>query len=197
MISEELSPNTATFNTVISALAEGKPSFATSNSKNSKPMTNGNLWEKALSVYKVMKSKHAPPGVFPNRQTYNILIRNLAANLQPGYAESLLNSMRKEGFVPDVDLYTVTVRSYERCGNPMRALGMMEAMREVGYDFYDIKVLDDALKNAVKIVNQVGKGFSSERSRGGEDFGMAYEKIDFYDSDDDNEDYDILNSLKY
>jgi len=119
MISEELSPNTALFNTVIAALADGKPDSTTSK--------NDLLWEKALAVYKVMKSKHAPPDVTPNRQTYNILIRCLSVNLQPGYAESILNDMRKAGYVPDVDLYTMAVRSYEKCGNPMKALGLMES----------------------------------------------------------------------
>ena len=119
MISEELSPNTALFNTVIAALADGKPDSTTSK--------NDLLWEKALAVYRVMKSKHAPPDVTPNRQTYNILIRCLSVNLQPGYAESILNDMRKAGYVPDVDLYTMAVRSYEKCGNPMKALGLMES----------------------------------------------------------------------
>lgn len=109
-----------------------------------------------------MKSKYAPHGVIPNRKTYNILIRCLSFNLQPGTAESLLNDMRKDGLVPDVDLYTMTVRSYEQCGNPMKALGLMESMREMGYDFYRIKVLDEAFKSGVKILNQMGKGFSYE-----------------------------------
>lgn len=198
MISEKLAPNTATFNTVIAALSEAKPSFSPSTAKGSKETTS-NTWEKALSVYKVMKSKHAPPGVSPNRQTYNILIRNLAANLQPGYAESLLTSMRDAGFVPDVDLYTLTVRSYERCGNPMRALGLMESMREVGYDFYDIKVLDEAFKNAVKIVNKVGRGFATESGsrRGYSDFSVGEEMNLYHDDDDEDSDYQILDSLKY
>mmetsp|Transcript_31750 Transcript_31750/g.63553 ORF Transcript_31750/g.63553 Transcript_31750/m.63553 type:complete len:970 (+) Transcript_31750:35-2944(+) len=198
MISEKLAPNTATFNTVIAALSEAKPSFSSSTAKGSKETTS-NTWEKALSVYKVMKSKHAPPGVSPNRQTYNILIRNLATNLQPGYAESLLTSMCDAGFVPDVDLYTLTVRSYERCGNPMRALGLMESMREVGYDFYDIKVLDEAFKNAVKIVNKVGKGFATETGsrRGYSDFCVGEEINLYHDDDDDDNDYQILDSLKY
>ena len=192
MIADKLSPNTATFNTVIAALAEGKPDTM---------IDNNILWEKALAVFKVMKSKHAPLGVTPNRQTYNILIRCLAANLQPGYAESLLNAMRKDGYVPDVDLYTLTVRTYERCGNPMKALRIMESMREVGYDFYQVKMLDDAFKNGVKILNQVGRGFSTEDTRpffSADDNDMDY----FGDENDDDEyddeyDYQLLNSLKY
>lgn len=195
MISDELSPNTATFNTVIAALAEGKP-----DSK----IDNNILWEKALAVFKVMKSKHAPPGVSPNRQTYNILVRCLAANLQPGYAESLLIAMRKDGFVPDVDLYTLTVRSYERCGNPMKALRLMESMREVGYHFYEVKMLDDAFKNGVKILNQVGRGFSSEDTSvvRGPFFSVDDDDMDYFGDEDDGYDedeydYQLLNSLKY
>lgn len=195
MISDELSPNTATFNTVVAALAEGKP-----DSK----IDNNVLWEKALAVFKVMKSKHAPPGVTPNRQTYNILVRCLAANLQPGYAESLLNAMRKDGFIPDVDLYTLTVRSYERCGNPMKALRLMESMREVGYHFYEVKMLDDAFKNGVKILNQVGRGFTSEDTNTvrGPFFSADDDDMDYFgdeedDGYDDEYDYQLLNSLKY
>ena len=195
MISDELAPNTATFNTVIAALADGEP-----NTK----IDNNILWEKALAVFKVMKSKHAPPGVTPNRQTYNILIRCLAANLQPGYAESLLDAMRKDGFVPDVDLYTLTVRSYERCGNPMKALRLMESMREVGYHFYEVKMLDDAFKNGVKILNQVGRGFSTDESNTvrGPFFSAEDDDMDYFgdggnDYDEEEYDFQLLNSLKY
>ncbi|KAL3816130.1 hypothetical protein ACHAXA_011627 [Cyclostephanos tholiformis] len=142
MMSEKLEPNTVTFNTVIAALSEGR--------LESKTTKDDLLWEKALAVYRVMKSKHTLTNVTPNRKTYNILIRCLSANLQPGLAESLLIDMREAGFVPDVDLYTMTVRSYERCGNPMKALSLMEYMREMGYDFYEIKVLDEVFKNGVK-----------------------------------------------
>lgn len=148
MISEELSPNTATFNTVIAALSEQRPDTKTTN--------NHLMWEKALAVYRVMVSKHAPPGVTPNRQTYSMLIRSLSANLEPLHAETMLTNMRTAGFVPDVDLYTMTVRSYEKCGSPFKALRLMEAMREVGYDFYGIKVFDEAFKNGVRVLNLVG-----------------------------------------
>ena len=152
MLSENLAPNTATFNTVIAALSESKPQQFPSDKNNL-------MLEKALSVFKVMRSKYAPRGVKPNRITYNVLIKNLANNLQPGYAESLLYTMRNDGFTPDVDLYTLTVRSYERCGNPRKALSLMESMREVGYDFYENKVFDKAFKSGVKILNSVaGKG---------------------------------------
>jgi pentatricopeptide repeat protein len=183
MIDEKLAPNTATFNTVIAALAESKGLLD--------PKNDASTWEKAVAVYRVMKSKHAPPGVTPNRKTYNILIRCLSSNLQPGYAESLLLDMRKDGFVPDVDLYTMTVRSYERCGNPMKALGLMESMREMGYDFYRVKVLDEAFKNGVKLLNRMGKGFSTEGGMGvntyadgrGVLYALSEESIDFDDYD--------------
>ena len=156
MLSENLAPNTATFNTVIAALSESKLQQLPSDNQNNL------MLEKALSVFKVMRSKYAPRGVKPNRITYNILSKNLASNLQPVYAESLLYTMRNDGFTPDVDLYTLTVRSYEKCGNPRKALSLMESMREVGYDFYGNKVFDKAFKSGVKILNSVaGRGKST------------------------------------
>jgi pentatricopeptide repeat protein len=107
MISEKLEPNTVTYNTVIAALFEGRPE--------SKTVKGDSLWEKALVLNRVMKSKHAPTGVSPNRKTYNMLVHCLLANLQPGIAESLLIDMRKGGFVPNVDLYTMTVWSFGAC----------------------------------------------------------------------------------
>jgi pentatricopeptide repeat protein len=182
MMSEKLEPNTVTFNTVIAALSEGRlsDSIATSN--------DNSLLEKALAVYRVMKSKNAPTGVSPNRKTYNILIRSLANNLQPGIAESLLIDMRNAKFVPDVDLYTMTVRSYERCGNPIKALALMEYMREMGYDFYSVKVFDEAFKNGVKVLNRlnrIGRGLTSagwsDNSPYSSSYGMSEELIDFID----------------
>ena len=192
MISEKLAPNTATFNTVIAALSDGK--------FDSKTTMNGLLWEKSLAVYKIMKSKHAPPGVAPNRQTYNIMIRCLSSNLQPGYAQSVINDMRKDGFVPDVDLYTVTVRAYERCGNPIKAIGLMESMREDGYDFYEIKLLDQAFKSGVRILNKVGQGLSasdynsSDYGQGASSFSTDEDIIQF--DDDEYDDYQLIAALK-
>jgi pentatricopeptide repeat protein len=62
-----------------------------------------------------MKLKHAPTGVSPNRKTYNMLVHCLSANLQPEIVELLLIDMRKAGFVPGVDLYTMTVQSSGAC----------------------------------------------------------------------------------
>ena len=87
----------------------------------------------------------------------------------------------------------MTVRSYEKCGNPMKALGLMEAMREVGYDFYGIKVLDDAFKNGVRILNRVGRGISTvddidydimEDRQSDISYALGKEMIDFDDEDD-------------
>ncbi len=107
MISKKLEPNTVTFNTVIVALSKGR--------LESKTAKDNSLLEKALAVYRVMKLKHATTGISPNHNTYNMLIRYLLANLQPEIAESLLIDMRNAGFVPDVDRYTMTVRSSGAC----------------------------------------------------------------------------------
>jgi pentatricopeptide repeat protein len=140
MIKAGLSPNTATFNTVIMALTEGKyPDI-----------------DKALSVFKVMNSQNCAP----NRQTFNVIIRSLAASQRPADAEVFLTNMSTAGFTPDVDLYTITVTCYEKNREPMKALQLMESMRERGYDFYDIKVVNEAFKKAIKLVNVVGRRFS-------------------------------------
>ena len=148
MLREQLAPNVATFNTVIVAL--------TADGRNKADM------EKAMLVFKLMKSKYAPHKARPNRQTYNLLIRAFAANQMPQYAEAFLVKMRDDGFVPDVDLYTATVTSYERTSQPLKALRLMESMQEDGYDFYEIKVLDEAFKKAVKLVNAVAGSRRSE-----------------------------------
>ncbi|KAL7549434.1 hypothetical protein ACHAWF_012701 [Thalassiosira exigua] len=222
MIAEDLRPNAATFNTVLAALAEGGGGGGggrgSSTSRGggggggggaSSRSERGRLWERALAVYRFMRSSRSSPDVVPNRQTYAILVRCLASNLEPGRAEAVLVEMREAGFVPDVDLYTATVRSYERCGNPLRALGLMESMREVGYDFYGVRVLDEAFKSGVKMLNRVGKNLYSEPgSEGGEGTsggygGVLYEEGgatasgfgEYFDDDDDYE-YRLMDSLK-
>ena len=180
MISDNLAPNTATFNTVIAALCESRSQSLSSD--------GSQALEQALSVFKVMKSKHAPDGVGPNRITYNILVISLANRLQPGYAEYLLDAMRRDGFTPDVDLYTITVRSYERCGHPMKALHLMENMREVGIDFYQNKILDGAMKNGVKILNHVARRNQPTAL-------LPSEDVDFDDEDYDNSE-ELFNSWR-
>jgi hypothetical protein len=46
----------------------------------------------------------------------------------------------------------------------------MESMENDGYDFYSIKVLNEAFKNAVKLVNAVGKSLSDNNSLDGEEW---------------------------
>lgn len=76
--------------------------------------------------------------------------------------------MQEDGIKPDVDLYTLTVAAYEKTKQPLKALRLMESMEEDGYDFYSVKVLNTAFKNAVKIVNVVGKSLSEgENDKGG------------------------------
>jgi pentatricopeptide repeat protein len=146
MIQEDLSPNVATFNTVIVAQTEGR--------------SNRDI-ERAVLVYKLMTSRFASSDARPNRQTYTLLVQFLVYNKQPLNAEVFLQKMRENGFVPDVDLYTATVTGYERTGQPLKALRLMESMEEAGYDFYNVKVLNSAFKRAIKLVNVVGRGLPS------------------------------------
>jgi pentatricopeptide repeat protein len=144
MIREGQKPNVAVFNTVLMAQIEGMP-------------TEQDV-ENALLAYKILRQF---PDACPNRQTYNILIRALAAQKQPRQAERLLRDMQEDGFVPDVDLFTATISSYERVGQPLKALNLMESMRKKGYDFYESAVLNTAFKKAVKLVNAVGRGLAA------------------------------------
>lgn len=146
LIEDGLSPNTATFNTVIMGLVEAEN------------MT------KASAVFKLLKSEHSKKAK-PNRQTYSILIKGMAANSQPKNAEYYLKRMREDGMKPDVDLLTAIVSSYERAREPIKALKMMESMREEGFDFYGNKIFDVAFKQGVKVIhNVVGNGFGGENS---------------------------------
>ena len=146
MIRDGLKPNVATFNTVLMAQAESRNS--------------GNV----ARVYKFLTSVDDRP-VEPNRQTYNIMIRAFADMKQPKEAESVLRNMRKAGLVPDVDLYTLVVSAYERTGQPLQALRLMESMNAEGYAFYEDKVLNAAFKRALKLTNMVGKTLSSDEKR--------------------------------
>eukprot|EP00536_Pseudo-nitzschia_multiseries_P003207 jgi/Psemu1/185311/e_gw1.48.148.1 len=177
MISEELSPNAATINTVmLSQTDSGKSSDS----------------EKVLQVYKIMQSEYVSERGRPNRYTYNILINFFADAKQPATAEAFLDKMRKEGFKPDVDLFTKTVTAYERAHQPLKALNLMERMQNDGYDFYGNKVLNEAFKKAVRVVNAVGQNFaaSDEEKRS---ISRRLNRTDTYDSDnhDDDDDYDV------
>ena len=148
MMREGLSPNTATFNTVIMAQFEGKADLAS-----------------AAEVFKLMRSDRAPKAK-PNRQTYSILVRGFSANLRPNDAEIILRAMQADGFTPDVDLFTGLVSAYERTGQPVRALHLMESMEEYGYDFYEVKMLNDAFKKAVKFASVVERGLAGGKGGG-------------------------------
>jgi pentatricopeptide repeat protein len=145
MIQDGRQPNAATFNTVMMAQAEEGTAKSV---------------QRAVLVYRMMKSpKYNTPTGQPNRQTYTILIRALNANRMPEIAESFLRVMQQDSsFQPDVDLYTTTVTSYERCGQPLKALRLMESMTRDGYDFYEVKVLNAAFKKALELANAVGSG---------------------------------------
>lgn len=146
MIKEELSPNAATLNTVMIAQTDaGRASDS----------------EKVVKVYKLMKSEFVDDRGKPNRYTYNILVNYFAEIQKPAAAEAFLDKMRKDGFKPDMDLFTTTVTAYERAHMPLKALNLMESMRNDGYDFYGVKVFDTAFKNGVKVLNAVGKKFAA------------------------------------
>lgn len=148
MMKEELSPNVATLNTVLLAQVEGRSKADT---------------ERAILIYKLMKSRYVSDAGRPNRQTYNILINFFASMLQPLTAETFLQKMREDGIKPDVDLFTATVTAYERTRQPLKALQLMESMQQDGYDFYSVKVLNTAFKKAVELANKVGQSFSSTK----------------------------------
>ncbi|CAB9499881.1 Pentatricopeptide repeat-containing protein [Seminavis robusta] len=147
MIRDGLSPNVATFNTAIVAQVEGRPVEK--------------CMDRAITIYKIMTSKNHTMAR-PNRGTFNLLIRGLASAKKPLEAEALLRKMGEAGYVQEVELYAATVTAYERNGQPLKALRLMESMREDGYDFYDIEVLNAAFKKAVKLVNVVGRGLSPD-----------------------------------
>lgn len=138
MLELDLNPNAATFNTVLMAQIESKSV------------------ERSCSLIQLMASQRNANSR-PTRQTYNILINFLAVKGEPSKAEHYLNLMRKDGFKPDVDLFTVIVSAYERKRDPISALNLMESMRADGYDFYEMKLLDAAFKQGVKVINNVVK----------------------------------------
>lgn len=150
MIRDGLDPNVATFNTVLMAQIEQKtPS------------------EKELDrVSEVFGILHSPDTVsaFPNRQSYSIAIKALAEHKRPREAEAILRLMRQGNheIVPDVDLFTAAISSYEQIGQPLNALRLMESMRADGYDFYEVKVLNSLFKRVVKLANAVGQTWNKE-----------------------------------
>ena len=149
MLREGLNPNTATVNTVLVSLADVKATTQ--------------RVQQVMEVFRLLRSNEL--NAEPSRQTYTIMIRYLAIQCRsPKFAHGLLTQMRREyGWVPDVDLYTATVASYEKKGQPLEALRLMEAMRQDGYDFYSVPVLNEVFKRAVRLANAVGRGWSEEQ----------------------------------
>jgi pentatricopeptide repeat protein len=152
MVRDNLNPNVATFNTVLITQTESR-------------ITN---LDNVLETYKMMSASETTK---PNRQTYGILIRAFCSNQRPQGAEALIRRMQENGIKPDVDLYTLTVTAYEKARQPMKALRLMESMEKDGYDFYSVKVLNNAFKNAVKLVNVVGKSLAESEDE--EDWTIA------------------------
>lgn len=161
MLKEGLTPNRAVLNTVLMAQAEVRTKAD---------------FDRAVTVYKLMNSKFVEETGRPNRQTYTILVNLFASVKQPFMAEAFLKKMRGDGLKPDVDLFTTTVAAYERTGQPLKAVQLMESMQADGYDFYNVKVLNSAFKKAIKLVNKVGKSLSSESS--GENQSLKYVDLD-------------------
>jgi pentatricopeptide repeat protein len=152
MIREGLQPNIATFNTVLLAQAEGKNISAKD-------------LDRAVRVVRLLTDRNQPVLATPNRQTFSILIRLFATHKRPRDAEAALRLMRQQGIVADVDLYTATISSYERIGQPLNALRLMESMRADGYDFYEVEVLNTLFKRLVKLANAVGQTLSKSNDR--------------------------------
>ena len=147
MLRDELKPNIVTFNTVLTSQVEVK-------GRGPKEL------ERAMLVFKLLNSKQFSSAT-PNRQTFNLMVRFLAECQRPREAEVLLRKMRRDyDYVPDVHLYTAVVTAYERSGQPLKALRLMDSMTADGYDFYEAKVLNAAFKRALKVANVLNKGFT-------------------------------------
>lgn len=135
MLKNDLNPNAVLFNTVIRALVAGGDTVT------------------ALNVLKTME--RSPRIVNPNRSTYQIIITALIASNRPVEAETMLSVMVVKGMKPEVELYTLTVRAYEKLKKPGLALSLMEKMRKNGYDFYDIPMVNKLFKHAVELANNL------------------------------------------
>jgi pentatricopeptide repeat protein len=121
MLTTGLKPNAATFHTIMSTLIER------------------NEVDKALEILKIMGSPRFSVQP-PTTKSFGILIHGLAETKRPDEAATLLEEMYRLNLRPEVQSYTAIVRSYEKAGRPLKAIEVMENMRENGYDFYDVKV---------------------------------------------------------
>ena len=160
MIQEGLAVNVATLNTALMVQAEARH---TTNLLKIYQMVRAHNMQQKEEGDKNKNNKSVVSR--PNRQTFHILIRGLAADKKRAKeAEAVLRDMRESGFPPDVDLYTLVVSAYERTGQPLQALRLMESMNAQGYAFYEDKVLNAAFKRLLKMANLVGQRLSSSSS---------------------------------
>ena len=153
MISSNLKPNIVTFNTVLLSLLESN------NKKQKQP--KGYLLNKALELYKTYLAHDKNKSKLkPNIQTYQILIRALSNAQRPKEAENILRNMIASSTdKPDVNLYTSIITAYEKLNQPKNSLRLLEEMREIGYDFYDSKLLNELFKRMVRLVHWGASGF--------------------------------------
>jgi len=158
MISSKLYPNIVTFNTVFLSLLESN------NKKQSQKQPKGYLLNKALELYKTYlvqdKNDKSKSKLKPNIQTYQMLIYALSNAQRPKEAESILRDMIATFTEkPDVILYTSIITAYEKINQPKNSLRLLEEMREIGYDFYDSKLLNELFKRMVRLVHWGASGF--------------------------------------
>jgi len=123
MLTAGLKPNASTFHTVMSTLVE-----------------QGEV-DKAIEILKVMgSSKYSLQP--PKSKSFGIVIKGLCNLKRPDEALLLLEEMYDLNLRPEVQSYTAIVASYEKTGRPLKAIEVMEARRENGYDFYGVEVSD-------------------------------------------------------
>eukprot|EP00520_Triparma_pacifica_P006651 CAMPEP_0118660150 /NCGR_PEP_ID=MMETSP0785-20121206/15510_1 /TAXON_ID=91992 /ORGANISM="Bolidomonas pacifica, Strain CCMP 1866" /LENGTH=454 /DNA_ID=CAMNT_0006553339 /DNA_START=1 /DNA_END=1362 /DNA_ORIENTATION=- len=127
---DSLTITTSTFNNVLSACAEG-----------------GEL-ESLMKVWKIMKGRaKAKTESKPNLQTFTTIIDALCAAKQPNQASDLIVEMGEVWKVPcSVEIFTKVVTSCEKERQFKNALKVYAAMADADIKYYEIGVLDNALK---------------------------------------------------
>jgi pentatricopeptide repeat protein len=136
--SDELVVTTSTFNAVLSACAEG-----------------GEL-ESLMQIWKVMKEKGSKEKESrPNIQTFSIVIEALCNAKQPNQASEIIVEMAEWGVPCTTDIFTQVVTSCERERQYRNALKVYAAMSDAGVKYYEIGVLDLALKRMLKVVKNI------------------------------------------
>jgi pentatricopeptide repeat domain-containing protein 1 len=103
-------PNTVTYNTLITACA------------------NGRQWQEALRVFKDMRAA----GVLPNTITYNTLITACANGGQWREAVRVFKDMRAAGVLPNTITYSTLITACANGGQWQEAVRVFEDMRAAG-----------------------------------------------------------------